>query len=113
MELLGRSLRMSHAKLTAASGWRPRLASAREGFREVTRVSIGLFATLLIAIVTTGIATAMALDQSMSSSMDNMLAAFATGKSTQSTIHVIPHTTAPAHDRQAAVFDAQPAERHE
>ena len=37
MEVLGRSQRMSHAKLTAASGWRPRWRSAREGLREAVR----------------------------------------------------------------------------
>ncbi len=37
MELLGRSQRMTHAKLSAASGWKPRWPSARAGYREVVR----------------------------------------------------------------------------
>lgn len=37
MELLARSQRMSHAKLTAVSGWAPRWTSAREGLAEAVR----------------------------------------------------------------------------
>jgi nucleoside-diphosphate-sugar epimerase len=37
MEVLSRSQRMTHAKLTAASGWRPRWRSVREGLREAVR----------------------------------------------------------------------------
>ncbi|HEU5173120.1 MAG TPA: NAD(P)-dependent oxidoreductase [Gemmatimonadaceae bacterium] len=37
VEVLSRSQRMSHVKLTAASGWRPRWRSAREGLQEAVR----------------------------------------------------------------------------
>jgi len=85
----------------------------RREMRENKRLTIAMFVTVLIAIFGTGITTVVAFHQSMARSMDNMLAAFATGKSTQPTIHVIPHSIVPAYERQAAVFNGQPVERNE
>ncbi|MCC8361715.1 hypothetical protein LK996_01280 [Lysobacter sp. A6] len=74
----------------------------RKELRESMRLAMVMFVTILVAIVSTGITTAVALHQSMASSVDNLLAAFDTGKSMQPSIHVIPHAISPVHERQAA-----------
>jgi hypothetical protein len=86
----------------------------RKEMRENMRLTMAMFVTLLVAIVTTGITTAVAVHQSTKNSIDNMLAAFATGKSTQPTIQVLPHVMTQAPEpAPARRFDARPGERGE